>query len=107
MQIILSNLHPPARPAGPPKPQKMSKKPDPSGQTQRNVGDGFRISDLGFFHSDLEESYDIKDIVFNNKETIYREMYFFYRRIKDYVMIKGKDIVRINLSIYFQESVLS
>ena len=84
----------------------MSKKSGFSKQTQKNVEGEFRISDLSFFHSNFEESYNIENIVFNNKKMIYREIYFFYRRIKDYAVIKKENIIRINLSICFRKSAL-
>ena len=68
----------------------MSKKLNLLKQTQKNFKNEFHILNLNFFHSNLKKSYNIKNIVFNNKKTIYREIYFFYRRIKDYVMIKKK-----------------
>ena len=90
-------------PPGPPGPQ------GPPGQAaagNSNGGSHFRASDLGFFHPDLEESYRQGDIVLSSKETIYREVYTFSRRVQDYAIIKGEDVVRQNLSIYFRGAAL-
>ena len=82
----------------------MSRKLNFFKQTQKNVENKFRV--LNLIYSNFEKFYNIKNIVFNNKKMIYREMHFFYRRIKDYIIIKRKDIVRTNLSICFRKFVL-
>ena len=98
--VNLQSTPGPSGPAGPEGPQ------GPPGQSSGNGG-GFRASDLGFFHPDLEESYGVGDIVFSSKETIYREVYSFCRRVEDYAVIKGEDLVRTNLSTCFRGSALS
>lgn len=106
MQATLSNIQPAPGPAGPAGPQGI---PGPAGQASAagGSGGGFRASDLGFFHPDLEESYGTGDIVFSSKETIYREVYSFCRRVEDYAVIKGEDAVRTNLSTCFRGAALS
>ena len=34
---------------------------------------------------------------------IYREIYFFYRKIDDYIIIKIEEMIRINFVIYFKK----
>lgn len=92
----------PPGPSGPPGPQ------GPPGQNAQGGSSGsFRACDLGFFHPNLEDSYGAGDIVFSSKETIYREVYSFCRRVEDYAVIKGEDVVRPNLSTCFRGSALS
>ncbi|KAF6217425.1 hypothetical protein HO133_006895 [Letharia lupina] len=69
----------------------------PPGQaTQGGSGGGSRASDLGSFHPDLEESYGTGDIIFPSKETIYREVCSFWRRVEDYAILKGGGNMRTN-----------
>ena len=71
----------------------------PPGQaTQGGSGGGFRASDLGSFHPDLEDSYGTGDIIFPSKETIYREVCSFGRRVEDCAILKGKATARADLS---------
>ena len=109
MQATLANFQPTSGPAGPAGPPGLPGAPGPSGQnTSSGPGSGgFRASDLGFFHPDLEESYGTGDIVFSSKENIYREVYSFCRRVEDYAVIKGEDVVRTNLSTCFRGAALS
>ena len=105
MQATVRNLQPTPGTTGPMGPQGL---PGPPGQAASGgSGGGFRASDLGFFHPDLEESYGIGDIIFSSKETIYREVYSFCRRVEDYAVIKGEDVVRANLSTCFRGAALS
>ena len=109
MQATFANFQPISGPTGPIGSSGLSGAPKPSGQnTSSGSGSGgFRASDLGFFHPDLKEFYGTGDIVFSSKKNIYREIYFFYRRVEDYTVIKGEDVVRINLSICFRGAALS
>lgn len=79
----------------------------PPGQaTQGESGGEFRASDLIFSHPDLEESYGTGDIIFASRETIYREVCSFCRRVADYAILKGKATARANLSTCFRATAL-
>ena len=102
MQIILNNLQFISDLANPFGSQEFQRPPK---QTQENENENdFRVSNLKFFHSDLKEFYNINDIVFASKKNIYREIYSFCRRIKNYVIIKKENIVRANLFICFRRA---
>ena len=61
---------------------------------------------IEFFYSNFKDFYNANNIVFNNKEIIYRKIYSFYYRVKDYIIIKKENVIRFNLSIYFKELIL-
>ena len=105
MQIILSNLQFIFNLANFFESQE-SQRPPKQSQKNENEND-FYISNLKFFHPDLKEFYDINDIVFASKENIYRKIFFFYRRVKNYAVIKKKNVIRANLFTCFRKTTLS
>ncbi|KAA6413812.1 MAG: hypothetical protein FRX48_02174 [Lasallia pustulata] len=63
--------------------------------------------DLGFFHPDVPESYGTGDVIFNSKETIYREVYTFIKRVEDYALLVGEEKVAENLSTCLRGNALN
>ena len=66
----------------------------------------FRVSDLEYFHSNLEKVYEKEDIVIIDKEIIYRKVYIFCRCVKNYVTSINEEKVRNNLFSCFRENAL-
>ncbi len=58
----------------------------------------FRASDVRFFDSQLNSSYDSDDVVQMRRDLYYRDVYFFVERIKNAVIMSGAETVRTNLS---------
>ena len=65
----------------------------------------FRVIDLNFFDFKLNESYDSGDVVQINKNTYYRDVYFFVKRIKNIVTIIEIEKMKINFSNCFRKIV--
>ncbi|SLM41263.1 probable transposable element [Lasallia pustulata] len=63
--------------------------------------------DLGFFHPDVPESYGTGNVIFNSKETIYREVYTFIKRVEDYALLVGEEKVAENLSTCLRGNTLN
>ncbi|SLM38754.1 hypothetical protein LPUS_09077 [Lasallia pustulata] len=66
-----------------------------------------RPPDLGFFHPDVPESYGTGDVIFNSKETIYREVYTFIKQVEDYALLVGEEKVAENLSTCLRGNALN
>jgi hypothetical protein len=49
----------------------------------------------------------MSDLIYLNKNTIYKSVHLFIERIQDVVRIKISTIVQIHLSIYLRGAVLS
>ena len=100
---LLSNL------TGPSDLVRQSGLADSSESTKNNISSrnfNFRVSDLGYFHSNLEKIYEKEDIVIIDKEIIYREVYIFCRRVKDYAISIDEKKIRNNLFSCFRENAL-
>jgi len=77
---------------------------------QENTGvppSRFKAPDLGFFHLDAPDSYELGNIIFAHKETIYREVFTFVERVNDYAHVVGEVVVRDNLSLCLRDSVMT
>jgi len=61
----------------------------------------FRVFDLDCFYLDLKKFYNKSDIVTIEKKIIYRKIYIFCRKVKNYVTIVKKEKIRKYKSIYF------
>jgi L-cysteine desulfidase len=66
---------------------------------------GFRTSDVGFFDSQLNSSYDSGDVVQVERDLYYRDVYLFVERVKDAVIMFEAEVVRTNLSACLRGSV--
>ncbi len=64
----------------------------------------FRTSDVEFFDSQLDLSYDSSDVVQVNRDLYYRNVYLFVKRVKNVVIMSDVDAVRTNLSTCLKES---
>jgi len=64
-------------------------------------------ADLRFFHPNALESYEINDVIFAHKETIYREVFTFVQRVNDYAHIVGEPAMKENLAFGFQKSAIT
>ncbi|SLM40161.1 Chromo domain/shadow [Lasallia pustulata] len=96
---LSANLQGPPRPPG---------APGPAGPILYvSTPASFRASDLGFFHPDVPESYGTGDVIFNSKETIYREVYTFIKRVEDYALLVGEEKVAENLSTCLRGNALN
>ena len=81
---------------------------EPGPQGPATVGNvKFSAQDLGFFHPDLPESYGAGHVIHTHKETIFREVYTFNKRVHDYAMLVGETLVKENLSICFRGTALN
>jgi hypothetical protein len=74
---------------------------------QDNFKIAFKFKELGFFDPELSEEHSTGDLIYSNKNTIYRSVYLFIERIRDIARIKISIIVQIYLSIYLRETALS
>ena len=72
--------------------------------SSRNIN--FRVSNLEYFHSNLEKVYEKENIVITSKKIIYREIYIFCRRVKNYVIFIDEEKIRNNLFSCFRENAL-
>ena len=96
----LRDLGPRAGPPGPPGIQ--GPQGDPGIVEVSFTGStNFRAQDLGYFYPDAPESFGPGDVLFALKETIYREVYTFIKRIEDYALMAGEDSVKEHLSTCF------
>jgi len=53
----------------------------------------FKTSNLGFFYLDALDNYELDNIIFAHKKTIYREVFIFVERINDYAYVVGEVVV--------------
>ena len=66
----------------------------------------FKIADVSYFYFDMSKNHETDMIVFFNREIIYKEMFVFIDRVKDYATTLIEFEVLINLSSYFREIAL-
>ena len=66
----------------------------------------FKIADMSYLYFDMSENHEINMIVFFNREIIYREMFVFTNRVKDYATTLIELEILINLLSCFREIVL-
>ena len=62
------------------------------------TGGQFWAQDLRYFHPDLKELYELSDIMYVNRDTLYQKVYTFIKWAADFIMIKGTDTVQWNIS---------
>jgi hypothetical protein len=74
---------------------------------QDNSKIAFKSEELKFFDPELSEEYNTDNLIYLNKNTIYRSVYLFIERIRDIARIKILIIVQIHLFIYLAEAVLN
>ncbi len=67
----------------------------------------FKASNLGFFHLDALNNYELNNIIFAHKKTIYREVFIFVERVNDYAHVVGEVVVRDNLSLCLRDFVMT
>jgi len=53
----------------------------------------FKTLNLGFFHLDVLDNYELDNIIFAHKKTIYKEVFIFVERINNYAHIVGEVVV--------------
>ncbi len=53
----------------------------------------FKTSNLSFFHLDALDNYELDNIIFAHKKTIYKEVFIFVERVNDYVYVVDEVIV--------------
>jgi len=53
----------------------------------------FKAPNLGFFHLDALDSYELNNIIFVHKKTIYRKVFIFVERINDYAYVVDEIVV--------------
>ena len=88
---------------------RQSKLTDPSESAENDISSrniNFRASNLEYFHSNLEKVYEKENIIITNKKIIYREVYIFCRRVKNYVIFINEKKIRNNLFSCFRENAL-
>jgi hypothetical protein len=60
---------------------------------QNNFKIVFKSEELGFFDPELSEEYDTDNLIYSDKDTIYKSVYLFIERIRDIARIKISIIV--------------
>ena len=60
---------------------------------QYNSKIAFKSEELGFFDPELLEEYNIDNLIYSDKNTIYRSVHLFIERIRNIVKIKISTIV--------------
>ncbi len=66
-----------------------------------------KTSNLDFFYLDALDSYELDNIIFAHKKTIYREVFIFVERVNDYAHVVDEVVVRDNLSFCFRNFVMT
>ena len=66
----------------------------------------FKIANVNYLYFDMSESYETDMIIFFNREIIYKEMFVFINRVRNYVTTLIEFEVLINLSSCFREIAL-
>ena len=84
----------------------LSKNPN-SLDNSKNVNNRFNAQDLEFFHSNASKFYEIEYVIHSHKETIFRKVYIFNKRVHDYALLVDEILVKDNLSLYFRRSTFS
>ena len=64
------------------------------------------MEDIGFFDPNLFTNYGEGEVVLVEKKLYYRNIILFIKRIKDFVTIKGYELVRANLNTYLRKIIL-
>ncbi len=67
----------------------------------------FKALNLGFFHLDALDNYELSNIVFAHKKTIYKEVFIFVERVNDYAHVINEVVVRNNLSFCLRNFVIT
>ena len=84
--------------------------PGPSGPTGEPTGssssDRWNPSDLKYFDSYLNKSYEEGEIVTVSKNIYFRSVILFIERLRDVAAVKGFIAVKVNLDIILREIVL-
>jgi hypothetical protein len=74
---------------------------------QDNSKIAFKSKELKFFDPELSEKYNTNNLIYSDKNTIYRNVYLFIERIRNIAKIKILIIVQIYLSIYLRKTILN
>jgi hypothetical protein len=53
----------------------------------------FKTSNLDFFYLNALNNYELNNIIFAYKKTIYREVFIFVERINNYIYVVGEVII--------------
>jgi hypothetical protein len=53
----------------------------------------FKTFNLNFFHLNALDSYELNNIIFAHKKTIYREVFIFIERVNDYAHVIDEIVV--------------
>ncbi len=67
----------------------------------------FKASNLGFFHLDALNNYELNNIIFAHKKTIYKEIFVFVERVNDYAHVIDEVVIRNNLSFCLRNFVMT
>jgi len=67
----------------------------------------FKTSNLDFFYLDALDNYELNNIIFAHKKTIYREVFIFVERVNDYTHVVDEIVVRNNLFLCFRNFVMT
>jgi len=67
----------------------------------------FKTSNLDFFYLDALDNYELNNIIFAHKKTIYREVFIFVERVNDYTHVVDEIVVRNNLFFCFRNFVMT
>ena len=70
----------------------------------RSANNRFNTQNLEFFHPNASEFYRVEYVIHNHKETIFREIYIFNKRVHDYTLLVDEILMKNNLSLYFRGS---
>lgn len=79
---------------------------DVNNENNDNDDNKWNVIDFGFFDSHFDKSYKKDEIVIVEKDMYYRNLIFFVKRIRDFVIIKKTIFVRNNLNIVLKNSIL-
>ena len=66
----------------------------------------FKIKEISYFHPDLNKSYDEKDIVFSEKNTLIQNIHLFCNQIQNVAEFQDDSLVKINLPSCLHEIAL-
>jgi hypothetical protein len=67
----------------------------------------FKFEKLEFFDPELSEEYSINNLIYLDKNIIYKSVYLFIERIRNIAKIKISIIVQIHLFIYLRKTILN
>jgi hypothetical protein len=74
---------------------------------QNNSKIAFKSEVLKIFDPELSEEYNTNNLIYLDKNTIYKSVHLFIERIRDIAKIKIQIIVQIHLSICLREAALN